>query len=168
MVIRVFKKFLLVCTLLVAMCSIARASPVSQDAQLQFECENAFIEYVAINQNVAKAEMDKLNFSEKKEKEIFDNGWFWLFVLGQLVNGANMNYAQSIGYYEKQDWWLGRHPSVARVWATKIFETIVVYKIADNNKKYQDPLLILCNAVVWYFVQDDFKDPRLSWKFKFF
>lgn len=133
----------------------------SEDSILQAECDQILV--AQMNQTLETLPPIK---TKAEGKEIFDNGWFWSFVAGQFVNGASMNYAQSIGYYEEQDWWLGKHPSVARVWAQKLAETVIVYKIANNNKKYQDPFLIMCNIIVWYFVWDDFQDPRLTWKLK--
>lgn len=102
-----------------------------------------------------------------EDKELWDNGWWYAFVAGQLINGANMNYAQSIGYYEINDWWYGRHPSSSRVWVQKAVETIIIYKVLDNNKKYQDPALILCNALVWGCIISDFRDARIAWRFRF-
>lgn len=133
----------------------------SEDSIIQAECDQILV--VQMNQTLDNMEFVK---TKAEHKEIFDNGWFWSFVAGQFINGASINYAQSIGFSERNDWILGKHPSVARVWAQKLAETFIVYKIADNNKKYQDPFLIFCNIVVWYFIQDDFQQSKLSWKLK--
>lgn len=131
------------------------------DVVLQAQCDQVML--AQVNSPVPEFGYHK---TKAENKEVFDNGWFWLFVSGQFVNGASINYSQSIGYTERNDFILGKHPSVGRVWAQKLAETVIVYKIANNNKKHQDPFLIACNLIVWYFVWDDFKDPRLSWKLK--
>ena len=68
-----------------------------------------------------------------------------------------MNYQQEHGYYEINDRIYGKHPSKKKVYTIKAIETGAVYIGAKIFPKYEKPLLVGSNLVVWNMIYCDHK-----------
>ena len=68
-----------------------------------------------------------------------------------------MNYQQEHGYYEINDGIYGKHPSSQRVYTTKAIECVGLYGLTKAAPKYEKPILVVANAIVWGMIYSDYK-----------
>jgi len=91
----------------------------------------------------------------------------WIaFMLGQLLNAGNINYAQDQGYYENNPIY-GEHPSSSKVYAIKAAEILAVYGLTEIFPKHEKKILIGSNVIVWATLVVDKEYHGVSVKFRF-
>lgn len=83
--------------------------------------------------------------------------YLWvLFIAGQILNAGNMNYQQQNGYYEINPIY-GEHPSANQIYKIKALECVGLYGLTKIVPKYEKPMLVLANTVVWGMIYMDNK-----------
>ena len=80
-----------------------------------------------------------------------------LFIAGQIFNAGNMNYAQENGYYEKNSFIYGKHPTANQIYKIKVLECVVLYGLTKAIPKYEKPMLAVANEVVWGMIYTEYK-----------
>ncbi len=79
----------------------------------------------------------------------------WVLVIaGQILSAGNMAYQQEAGYYEINPIY-GKHPGKARIYATKITETALIYGATKLYPKYEKHILAGTNVILWGFIAND-------------
>ncbi len=79
-----------------------------------------------------------------------------LFIAGQILNAGNMNCQQQNGYYEINPIY-GEHPSANQIYKIKALECIGLYGLTKVVPKYEKPMLIGANVIVWGMIYRDYK-----------
>lgn len=98
-----------------------------------------------------------------------ERGMFAAMTGVAVLHWGNVNYQQSIGYYEINDWlFFGEeHPSYDQIAAEFSLGIYGLKKIIDKNPKLAKPLIVGVTGYMLYWIERDFNDDNLSWKFKF-
>ena len=77
-----------------------------------------------------------------------------LFIAGQILNAGNMNYQQEIGYSEFNPIY-GSHPDKKVVYLYKTAECLWLYSLTKMYPKYEKPMLVFANSMVWGMIIND-------------
>lgn len=98
-----------------------------------------------------------------------ERGMFAAMTGVAVLHWGNVNYQQSIGYHETNDWiFLGEeHPSYDQIAVEFSLGLLGIKKVADKYPAIAKPLMLGCTGYVLYWIADDFQDDNLAWKFKF-